>query len=75
MALVLTVLSATACNSRGTPGAADAGRAFTPPKLPALEQLGSGEGALSVLSRAGYAEDGSTDPEIDWVTPFEQATG
>ncbi len=23
----------------------------------------------------GYAEDGSTDPKVDWVTPFEKATG
>ncbi len=37
--------------------------------------VGKGEGKLSVLAWPGYAEDGSTDPKIDWVTPFEQQTG
>ena len=72
---VTLVLAAAACNSRSTPSAVDAGSAFTPPKLPALEQVGAGEGALSILSWAGYAEDGSNDPATDWVTPYEQATG
>jgi len=34
-----------------------------------------GEGALNIIVWAGYAEDGSTDPKVDWVTPFEKATG
>lgn len=34
-----------------------------------------GEGALSVLAWPGYAEDGSSDPGVDWVSPFESATG
>jgi putative spermidine/putrescine transport system substrate-binding protein len=37
--------------------------------------VGEGEGQLSVLAWPGYAEDGSTDPAIDWVTPFEEQTG
>ena len=37
--------------------------------------VGAGRGQLSVLAWPGYAEDGSTDPTVDWVTPFEQATG
>ncbi len=37
--------------------------------------VGDGEGALNVLAWPGYAEDGSTDKAVDWVTPFEQATG
>ena len=37
--------------------------------------VGEGEGRLTVLAWPGYAEDGSTDPAIDWVTPFEQASG
>ena len=37
--------------------------------------VGEGEGGLNVLAWPGYAEDGSTDPAIDWVTPFEEATG
>jgi putative spermidine/putrescine transport system substrate-binding protein len=37
--------------------------------------VGEGEGRLTVLAWPGYAEDGSTDPAVDWVTPFEQASG
>jgi putative spermidine/putrescine transport system substrate-binding protein len=38
-------------------------------------ELGEGEGAVSILAWPGYVEDGSTYPEYDWVTPFEEATG
>ncbi|MFN2617230.1 MAG: ABC transporter substrate-binding protein [Thermoleophilaceae bacterium] len=41
----------------------------------ALKKLGKGEGKLSIIAWAGYAEDGSTDPKVDWVTPFEKKTG
>jgi putative spermidine/putrescine transport system substrate-binding protein len=37
--------------------------------------VGDGEGALNVLAWPGYAEDGSTDKAVDWVTPFEQSSG
>jgi putative spermidine/putrescine transport system substrate-binding protein len=30
---------------------------------------------LNIIAWAGYAEDGSTDPKVDWVTPFEKQTG
>lgn len=46
------------------------------PEVPVFEgPVGDGEGALNVLAWPGYAEDGSTDPNVDWVTPFEQSTG
>ena len=38
-------------------------------------KIGKGEGKLSVLAWPGYAEDGSTDEAVDWVTPFEEETG
>ena len=41
----------------------------------ALTELGEGEGEVNLIAWAGYVEDGSTDPEVDWVTPFEEATG
>ena len=37
--------------------------------------VGAGEGTLNVLAWPGYAEDGSTDPSVDWVTGFEKETG
>jgi putative spermidine/putrescine transport system substrate-binding protein len=43
------------------------------PSLPA--SVGDGEGALTVLAWPGYVENGSTDPAVDWVKPFEDATG
>ncbi len=39
------------------------------------QSIGKGEGAVSILAWPGYAENGSTDKEVDWVTPFEKATG
>ena len=48
---------------------------FTPPDLKALDELGEPEGELNIVAWAGYAEDGSTDPAVDWVTPFEEETG
>jgi putative spermidine/putrescine transport system substrate-binding protein len=41
----------------------------------AATSVGAGEGQLNVICWAGYCEDGSTDPSIDWVSPFEQETG
>ncbi len=41
----------------------------------ALTELGSGEGAVNLIAWAGYVEDGSTDPKVDWVTSFEDETG
>lgn len=41
----------------------------------ALEKLGKNEGQVSILAWPGYVEDGSNDPEVDWVTPFEEETG
>ncbi len=46
----------------------------TPPRSDATE-LGEGEGEVNLIAWAGYVEDGSTDPAVDWVTPFEEATG
>ena len=41
----------------------------------ALTELGEGEGRVDLIAWAGYVEDGSTDPAVDWVTDFEKATG
>jgi putative spermidine/putrescine transport system substrate-binding protein len=67
-------LMLTSCGGSGGTGSADGGRA-QPPDLPMLKSLGQGEGAVNILAWAGYAENGTTDPKVDWVTPFEKATG
>ena len=41
----------------------------------ALTEVGEGEGELNLVAWAGYVEDGSTDPAVDWVTDFEKETG
>ena len=54
---------------------AASGSGLNPPKLPVAKSVGQGEGQLNIIAWAGYAEDGSTDPKVDWVTPFEKQTG
>ena len=46
-----------------------------PPSMQALKTLGAGEGAINILAWPGYAENGTTDPTVNWVKPFEDATG
>jgi putative spermidine/putrescine transport system substrate-binding protein len=41
----------------------------------ALAKVGKGEGEVSLIAWAGYVEDGSTDPKVDWVSDFEKETG
>src|SRR3990172_11397271 len=40
-----------------------------------LKELGDPEGEVSLIAWAGYVEDGSTDPKVDWVSDFEKETG
>ena len=40
-----------------------------------MQELGEGEGEVNLIAWAGYVEDGSTDPKVDWVSDFEEATG
>jgi putative spermidine/putrescine transport system substrate-binding protein len=40
-----------------------------------LQQLGPGEGEVSIIAWPGYIERGETDPNFDWVTKFEEETG
>jgi putative spermidine/putrescine transport system substrate-binding protein len=40
-----------------------------------LKTLGDGEGQVNLVAWAGYVEDGSTDPKVDWVSDFEKQTG
>lgn len=68
---VSTLAGCGGSGSSGTPGA----EGFVPPKVPMQQSVGKGEGAVSILAWPGYAENGSTDKNIDWVTPFEKETG
>jgi putative spermidine/putrescine transport system substrate-binding protein len=55
----------------GTPGSGD----FKPPDIKMATSIGDMEGQVNILAWPGYAEDGSTDPDTDWVTPFEKESG
>jgi putative spermidine/putrescine transport system substrate-binding protein len=37
-------------------------------------KLGKTEGKVSILAWPGYVEDGTNDPEVDWVSAFETET-
>ena len=41
----------------------------------ALQAIGAGEGQLDIIAWAGYAENGSNDPKVNWVTKFETDSG
>jgi putative spermidine/putrescine transport system substrate-binding protein len=41
----------------------------------AMTELGEPEGVVEVLAWPYYVEDGSNDPNADWVTGFEEETG
>ena len=66
MALVLV---GAACGSDDDGGSS--GTTAPPPQ----SEIGEGEGAISILAWPYYAEDGTQDPNFDWVTAFEEDTG
>ncbi len=70
-------LGAAGCGSEDDDGGGDGGTpaAEAPPGGDMLTELGPGEGEVNLIAWAGYVEDGSTDPNVDWVTDFEQETG
>jgi putative spermidine/putrescine transport system substrate-binding protein len=67
---IALLLVAGACgddNEKATTGTTEA--------APAQKQIGEGEGAVSILAWPYYAEDGTQDPNYDWVSKFETDTG
>ena len=76
-AVGLLALAGCAGDDGGGPagGAGGGGGGLTPPKIDKLASLGPGEGEVNIVAWAGYVENGSTDPKVDWVTGFEKDTG
>jgi putative spermidine/putrescine transport system substrate-binding protein len=68
-------LVAGGCGTDSGNTGSEASGGFTAPDLPMPTALGAMEGEVNVLAWPGYAEDGSTDKSVDWVTPFEKETG
>jgi len=73
LALAACAALVVACSSSEQSGGGSNGQ--SPPKMEPLSALGNGEGQLNLIAWAGYAENGSNDKSVDWVTPFEQQTG
>jgi len=64
-ALAAATLLVAAC-SGGTSGT---------PEPSMVTELGDNEASVKVLAWPGYVEDGTTSPDVDWVSSFEQETG
>jgi putative spermidine/putrescine transport system substrate-binding protein len=73
--LALVVAGCGTDSGTGDKKTGDSNAGFTAPDIPMLEELGANEGQVNILAWPGYAEDGSTDKSVDWVTPFEKETG
>jgi putative spermidine/putrescine transport system substrate-binding protein len=74
----LLALAVTGCGTGGGGSGGGGGTAtggFTPPKVPMKQSMGTMEGQVNILAWPGYAEDGSNDPKVNWVGPFEKQTG
>ena len=82
LALTALALAATACGGGGddekpddTRPAAQTALVQPPRPIEALKSRGEPEGALRLVAFRGYVEDGTTDPDVDWVSSFERRTG
>ncbi|AJE43501.1 ABC transporter substrate-binding protein [Streptomyces nodosus] len=76
-AAVAALLAISACGSSDSGGssASPGGNGFNPPDLKAQTELGKTEGQVNLVNWAGYVEDGSNDPKVDWVSDFQKQTG
>ena len=61
-------LVAAACGSSSSSGAGTVASKV-------YDSIGTTEGALKLIAWNGYTENGSNDPNYDWVTPFQDQTG
>ena len=69
LSLIATGALVVAACSSGGGGASGAPEASLP------TEIGEGEGQLTVLAWPGCVEDGTTSPDVDWVSSFEEETG
>jgi putative spermidine/putrescine transport system substrate-binding protein len=70
LTLALAAFTAAGCGGDDDSGGGGGGSSEGAPK-----KLGKGEGQVNLIAWAGYVEDGSTDPNVDWVSDFEKQTG
>lgn len=71
----IAVASAVALILVGCSSGSQTASKTTLPKVDMMKNLGAGEGQVNIVAWAGYVENGSNDPKVNWVSDFEKATG
>ena len=71
----IAVVSAVALILAGCSSSSQNASKTTLPKVDAMKTLGAGEGQVNIVAWAGYVENGSNDPKVNWVSDFEKQTG
>ncbi len=71
----IAVLSAIALVLAGCSSGGKKASETTLPKVDMMKSIGAGEGQVNIVAWAGYVENGSNDPKVDWVKGFEKETG
>jgi putative spermidine/putrescine transport system substrate-binding protein len=66
--VAVLVLVAAACGGKSN-------TASSGPSVKPIATIGATEGQLNLVAWGGYVEDGSNDPNYDWVHPFQTETG
>lgn len=72
-ALASLSLVLTACGGSSA-GSSESG-GIEVPDIPMATEVGEPEGQVNIVAWAGFVEDGSTNPDADWVSAFEEETG
>jgi putative spermidine/putrescine transport system substrate-binding protein len=68
-------LGVVACGGSDSSSTTKNGGVQAPKGPKALAKLGKGEGKVNLIAWAGYVENGSTDPKVNWVSDFQKQTG
>jgi putative spermidine/putrescine transport system substrate-binding protein len=69
------LLALAACGGGSNKSGGTGPGGIKPPNIAKLASLGPSEGQVNIVAWAGYVENGSDDPKVDWVTPFQKQTG
>jgi len=74
-AVAAIALVAAACGTSGDEGSDGGGATGATEPAKTFSSIGEPEDELNLIAWNGYVENGSNDPNYDWVTPFEKDTG
>jgi putative spermidine/putrescine transport system substrate-binding protein len=75
VAVITALAVVVGCGGDDSGGGESSAEVKAPEGQEAMKELGKGEGEVNLVAWAGYVEDGSTDPNVDWVSDFEKETG